>query len=273
MEELCKNKRFANVLIILLLSGSLFLLGLFFNAAKQHSFIGRDIQALTTISVTGEGESFVTPDTAELSFSVSKDAKTYTVAQETTTENINKIVAYLKEMKIDEKDIKTTEYSVYPKYEYQKAVTCLDYNMNGYCPEGKQILVGYTVSQSVDLKIRKDNLDKVGAILVAIGEKGATNISGLTFTVDDKKTAEEEVRNKAILDAQEKAKVLAEKLGVSLTRVVNYSEGGAMPYYDRAAGGMMKTMSLSAPEAAPAPSIPTGENKFTSTVTITYEIQ
>jgi len=270
MEELCKNKRFANVIIILLFSGSLFLLGLFFNGLKQYTFIGRDIPALTTINVTGEGEVFAKPDIVNISFSVSKDAKTVAEAQKVSTENINKIMAYLKEMKVEDKDIKTTDYSVYPKYEYQKAVACLDYNMNGYCPQGKQILTGYTVSQSVEVKIRK--IDDAGNILVAIGEKGATNVSGLNFVVDKKKEIEASARNKAIQDAQEKAIILANSLGVKLTRITSYSEGGATPYYGLG-GGMMKTADFAGAEAAPAPSIPVGENKFISNVTITYEIQ
>ncbi len=270
METLFKNKRFVNVLIILFFSLSLFLLGLFLNGIKQYSFIGRDIPALTTISVTGESEVFAKPDVVELSFSVSKDAKTVGEAQKNSTEKINEIISYLKDMKVDDADIKTTDYSVYPKYEYQRAVSCLGM-MNGYCPDGKQILVGYTVNQTVDIKVRK--IDDAGKILVAIGDKGATNVSGLNFTVDKKKEVEADARNKAIQDAQKKADVLAKNLGVKLTRVINFSEGQApTPYYGMG-GGMMKTASFAAPEAAPAPSIPVGENKFTSNVTITYEIQ
>ncbi|MCX6735890.1 MAG: SIMPL domain-containing protein [Candidatus Parcubacteria bacterium] len=270
MEILFKNKRFVNVIIILLFSASLFLLGLFLNGVKQYSFIGRDIPALTTISVTGESEVFVKPDVVELSFSVSKDAKTVGEAQKTSTEKTNEIISYLKEMKIDDADIKTTDYSVYPKYEYQRAVSCLGM-MNGYCPDGKQILVGYTVNQTVDIKVRK--IDDAGKILVAIGDKGATNVSGLNFTIDKKKEVEADARNKAIQDAQKKADVLAKNLGVKLTRVINFSEGQApTPYYGMG-GGMMKTASFAIAEDTPAPSIPVGENKFTSNVTITYEIQ
>lgn len=270
METLFKNTKFINVVVILFFSLSLFLLGLFLNGVKQYSFIGRDIPALTTINVTGEGESFAKPDIAEVSFSVMKEAKTVAEAQKNATEKINAIMAYLKEMKIEDKDIKTTDYSVYPKYEYQKAVACLDFNLNGFCPEGKQILTGYTVSQTVDVKIRK--IEDSGAILASLGDKGATNISDLNFTVDKKKEIEADARSKAIRDAQQKADVLAKDLGVKLTRVVSFSEGSTrVPYYSTSAG--MKTASFDMMEPLPVPTVSMGENKFTSSVTITYEIQ
>jgi len=273
METLFNNKRFVNVLIVLLFSASLFLLGLFFNGVKEYSFIGRDIPALTTINVTGEGESFAKPDVAEVSFSVTKEAKTVAEAQKTATEKTNAIISYLKDMKIEDKDIKTTDYSVYPKYEYQKAVTCLDFNLNGFCPEGKQILVGYTVSQSVSVKIRK--IEDSGNILTSIGDKGATNVSNLSFTVDKKKEVEAGARNKAIEDAQQKADVLAKNLGVKLTRIVSFSEGSApTPYYGNyGIGGGMKTASFGMTDSVSIPAVSVGENKFTSSVTITYEIQ
>ena len=271
MDELFKNKKVVQVVIMLFFAATLYLVGLMLNNFKLNGFIGRDIPAVTTINVAGEGESFKKPDIAELSFSVNQEAKTVAQAQKTSTDKVNVIMSYLKDtMKIADKDIQTTNYSVQPKYDYQKAVACLDFNMNGYCPEGKQILVGYTVDQTISIKIRK--LDDAGAILVAIGEKGATNIGGLNFTVDDKKGVEADARGKAIKDAQTKANILAKSLGVTLTRIISYTEGENVPMYGYGAGVMMKTADASR-EAVPAPSIPVGENKFVSNVTITYEIQ
>ena len=271
MDELFKNKKVVQVVIMLLFAATLYLVGLMLNNFKLNGFIGRDVPALTTISVSGEGEAFAKPDTTEFSFSVSQDAKTVASAQKITTEKTNDIIAYMKKMKVEDKDITTTDYSVNPKYEYQKAVACLDNNMNGYCPEGKQILVGYTVSQSVDVKIHK--IDDVGAILTAIGEKGATNVSGLSFTVDQKKTYEAKARDNAIQEAQAKAETIADSLKVTLTRVTSFSEDGNASIYPMAKSMTNNADFAMAPASAPAPTISTGENKFTSNVTITYEIQ
>lgn len=266
MNELFQNKRFVNSLVILLLSGSLYMVGQFLNGVKAYSFIGRDNSVPATINVSGTGEVFVKPDIAELSFSVAKEAKTVVEAQKASAEKINEIMAYLKESGIEEKDIKTENYSLNPKYEYQQRVMqtiC----MNGYCPpEGKQVLVGYEVSQTISVKIRK--IDDAGKILVAVGDKGATNISSISFSVDKKDAVEADARDKAIKDAESKAKVLADSLGVKITRVTSFSESGNTSVYSRfeAAGAMLKTADV-------APSIPTGENKFVSNVNIVYEIQ
>lgn len=267
MIEAFQNKRFVGSLVILVLSGSIYLVGQFLNGIKEYSFIGLTPSSPATINVSGDGEMFVKPDIAELSFSVSKEAKTVVEAQKASAEKINEIMAYLKESGIEDKDIKTENYNLNPKYEYQQRVIqtiCV----NGYCPpDGKQVLVGYEVSQSISVKIRK--IDDAGKILVAVGDKGATNISGISFTVDKKDAIEAAARDKAIKDAQEKAKVLADSLGVKITRVVSFAESGNMPVYSRfnmAEGVMLKSADV-------APSLPTGENKFTSNVSIVYEIQ
>lgn len=269
MNELFQNKRFVRSLVVLFLSGSLYMVGQFLNGVKEYSFIGRDPASPSIINVSGTGEISVKPDIAELSFSVVKEAKTVSEAQAASTEKINEIMAYLKESGIDtEKDVKTEGYSLYPKYEYQQRVMAM-VCPNGYCPpEGKQVLTGYEVSQTISVKIRK--IDEAGKILVAVGDKGATNISGISFTVDEKDAVEADARAKAIEDAQEKAKVLAASLGVKITRIINFSESGSVPYRYEAfgMGGAAKSMDM-----AIAPSIPTGESKFTSNVSITYEIQ
>jgi uncharacterized protein YggE len=75
----------------------------------------------------------------------------------------------------------------------------------------------------------------------------------------------------AIDEAKEKAKVLSKDLGVSLVRIVNFSENGNIPMmYGK---GMMATDSVASAPVAPSPELPTGENKITSNVTITYEIR
>jgi uncharacterized protein YggE len=141
--------------------------------------------------------------------------------------------------------------------------------MNMVCsPQGKQVLTGYEVSQQVDVKIRK--IDDAGKILGGLGEKGATDVSGLTFKVEKEDELRAKARAEAITKAKEKADKLAKDLGVELVRIVYYNEGGASPLYNFA-----RTMSADAGNTMEktSPPIPTGENKFVSNVTIVYEIK
>lgn len=216
-----------------------------------------------SISVSGTGEAVSLPDVASFSFTVSADAKVVSDAQGAVTTKMNAILAGLKALGIEEKDIKTTDYSVWPKYIYTSTVC----SPNTICPPSRQIPDGYTANHSVSVKVR-ETLD-AGKALALVGENGATGLSSISFTVDDPDKIMEEARAEAIADAREKAEMLSEELDVRLVRVVGfYDNTGGAPYYAEGFGGdMLKSV------AAPAPTVPMGENKVTANVTITYEIR
>jgi uncharacterized protein YggE len=128
-------------------------------------------------------------------------------------------------------------------------------------------LTGYEVSQTILVKVRKT--EDAGTILAKIGALKVENISGLDFVVDNIDVIEAQARDKAILDAKQKAEKLSKSLGINLSHIVNFYESGNTPIYAYAG------VSLDAKMASPSvpPQIPTGENKIVSNVTITYEIR
>lgn len=204
-----------------------------------------------TITVSADGKVFAKPDIGQISLSVTREAKTVSEAQKQSAEAMNKVVAFLKGAGIDDKDIKTTNYNIYPKYDYYK---------------GKQTFLGYEVSQSLEIKIR--NLEKSGDIIAGATDNGANIVGGLNFTIDDPNALKAEAQKQAIEKAEAKAKELASNLGVRLGKLMNFSENGYVPpiYY-------AKSEALGMGGGSVAPSIPTGENEITSTVSLTYEIK
>ena len=224
---------------------------------------GETDPAYNSISVTGEGESVAVPDIATFYFTVSSDGKTASAAQELVTTKMDAILLELKNQGIEEKDIKTTDYSVFPKYRYETKM------MMSPPISGRQVSDGYTANHSITVKVR--DTEKAGTLLALVGEKGATYVSGLSFDIDDRDALIDEARAEAIKDAKDKAKILSRELGVKLVRVVSFYDntgGGSTPYYAEGMGGdMIKSSS------APAPTIPAGENKIKITVSITYEIR
>ena len=246
---------------------ALFLLAATLYAFQSMRFIGSGVSATNTITVSGEGEIFAVPDIATFSVTIEERADTVEAAQETATEKSNDIIAYLKEQGIDEKDIRTADYSAYPRYEYSERICA----SNMYCPPGDQVLAGYTVSQTLSVKVR--DTDKAGGVLSGVGSRGASQVSGLSFTIDDEDELNLEVRGMAIDDARTKAAELAKQLNVRLIRVVGFSENGSYPPmpYAYGMGGDVAVRSEAALKIAP--DIPTGENKIISSVTITYEIR
>ncbi|MFH1455074.1 MAG: SIMPL domain-containing protein [bacterium] len=219
---------------------------------------GSDIQK-DTIVVSGKGELTVKPDIANVSFSVMEESMDVAKASDAVNTKMAKIIESLKTNGVDEKDIKTTGYNIYPRYDYVSAQT--------YPYNGKQVLAGYDVTQSISLKIR--DLTKAGKVVTDLGTLGVTDMSGLNFTNDKYDDLVKQARDEAITQARSEAKKLAKALGVRLVKIVGYSEGGNYPvYYDRAVMSAAP-MSKGGAEAV----LPTGENKITSNISITYEIK
>jgi uncharacterized protein YggE len=229
-----------------------------------HDWRG-DNRIVNTITVSGKGEVVVIPDIATVSFGVTAENADVSKAQTESATKINKIMEFLKAKGIEAKDIKNINYSIYPRYDYTKVTQAYPYG-------GKQVLAGYTVSQTVEVKIHKDLLPKVGEILSGVGEFGVTDVSGLTFSVDKIDAEKNKARDEAIKDARAQAKVLADELGVKLVKITSFSENGNYPMYY----GMDSKVMAAAPMGmggGVSPEIPTGENKITSSVVITYEIR
>jgi uncharacterized protein len=263
--------RLARFGVVFFLALTFFVIILSVKALKEFHYIGYDPGATKNmITVHGEGEAFAVPDVATFTFTISEDAATVAAAQAKMNEKMKSALAVVKDAGIEDKDVKTVDYSVYPKYEYQatsgaaSTAICID----GNCPIRKQVLVGYTVTQSIQVKIRKT--DSVGDVLTKVAATGISNVSGVDFTIDDQKKIESDARASAITDAKGRAQTLAAQLGVRLVRIVSFSESGNYPYpiYDKAI-----SMSAGIGGAAAAPTqLPVGQNKITSNVDITYEI-
>jgi hypothetical protein len=236
------------------------------SSLKGLRYVGAGVPSTNTITVSGEGEVFAVPDIASFSVSVREEASDVETAQAAAAEKMNAIISYLKDSGVEDRDIKTINYNVYPRYEYRESI-CRE----GYCPpSGDRELVGFEVSQTLSVKVR--DTERAGDILSGVGSRGASDVSGLSFTIDEEDALLAEARAQAIEDARGKAKELADDLNVRLVRVVGFSEYGGDPYY-KATFDMALGAAESSVRAAPAPSLPTGENKIISNVSVTYEIR
>lgn len=258
MMEECKigNKP---LLKLLILSAAVFLGVL--SVAKLIDIQGKLTETQNTITVSGTGTIYAKPDLALVSLSVITEAKTVAKAMADNTEKMNAIIGFVKEKGVEDKDLKTTNFNIYPRYEYENK-DCSLY----YCPPGKRVLTGYTINQSLEVKMR--DMEKIGEIIEGATTAGANEVGNLQFTIDNQDELKKQAREDAIEKAKAKAKELAKLLGVRLVRINSFSESSVLPYYFNA----KEAMGLGG--AAPAaPQIETGENKIEVTVSITYEIR
>lgn len=212
-------------------------------------------QPIPTILVSGEGKVTIKPDIATFTIGVVKTDKDLGAAQKEAADIMTKATALLKEKGVEEKDIKTTAYNIYPQYDWRQS---------------GRVFLGYEVRQTAEVKVR--DLAKVGEILGAVGSVGANEVGSLAFSVDNPEKAKEDARAKAIEDAKKKAERLSKDLGVHLKKIVSYSEsdGGGYP------GPIYMKDSYSAAgmgSSAPVPPVTAGENEVRINVSITYEIR
>lgn len=256
---LVMGKRVMGVLLCLFM---VVLIAYFFvstqNKAKEGMYIGQEVSFKNTITVSDSAEVYAKPDLATTTATVVSEGKTVALALKDNTEKMNKITDFLKSQKVEEKDMKTTGFNIYPRYEYPS-------------PSYKRIFMGYEVRQSLLIKIR--DLEAVGKIIEGVTNAGTNEMTDLQFTIDKPEELKNQARQEAIQKAKAKAQALASQLGVSLIRVSGFSENAngvyPQPYYmDKAVMGM----GVGGAESSIAPQIQTGENKIEVSVSITYEI-
>ncbi len=243
---------------------ALFLLVATFSQWRSFQYIGAGIQPSDTITVSGEGKIFAVPDTATFTYTVDETAPDVAAAQAKATAASNAVITYLKAQGVKDADIQTSSYSVNPQYHYGTQV-CPNY---GPCQSPEKIITGYEVSETETVKVT--DISKAGTLLSGVGTHGISDVSGLNFTVANQDSINAQARDKAIADAKSKAGALASSLGVSLVRIVSFSDngGGPGPMYEKAAGAMPLSS-----DAATAPEIAVGQNSVISDVSITYEIR
>ena len=234
---------------------------------KSISYVGKSDQIINSITVSGKGDVVAIPDIATFSFSVTETGATVAEAQALATTKTSAALKAVKDAGVADTDVQTTSYAINPHYEYKEGVCTQMYPST--CTSGKSVLTGYEVSQTIQVKVR--DLAKAGTIFSSIGSLGVQNVNGLSFAIDKPDALKEAARSKAILQAQQKAIVLAQQLGVTLVRVTGFYDSGDQP--TPIVYGMGATMMDAKVASAPVPEISAGEQKVTSNVTVTYEIQ
>ncbi len=162
-------------------------------------------------TVSGAGKATGIPDTAQLSLGVTKTAPTVIDAQTQVNTVTNKIVEDLKRLGIEEKNIKTTNYSINPNYDFGG---------------GRQNITGYTVTQTLEINVTP--IDIANKAIDAATADGANLVGGVNFIFNDKtkKELEEKARTEAVKMAKEKAESLAKATGIKLGKIIDVQESG-----------------------------------------------
>ena len=204
-----------------------------------------------TLSVNGTGTTFLAPDMASISIGVRVENEDAAKALSLNNEQAEQILAALETLGVAEKDIRTSNFSIY---------TMENYN------EYEQVDGGsFAVENTLYVVVR--DLDQLGEILGTVIGAGANNIYGIQFDVADKADALAQARELAVANAKVQAEELARLAEVELGDIQTISPfGGSFPtpYY----GEFVETQN----QAAIVP-ISSGQLTLTVDVNIVYEIR
>jgi len=153
---------------------------------------------------------------------------------------------------VEDKDLRTTNFSIYPSQQYDAA--------------GKSTGTTYMVDNTVYVTVR--NLDGLGSLLDDTIAAGANSINSIQFDVADKTAAVKEARAKAVEDAKTQAKELADAAGISLGGIqsISFYDNSPVPMAAGKGGG-------GGAMADTAVSIQPGQLTISVSVSITYDIK
>ncbi len=210
-----------------------------------------------TIQVNGQGEITVAPDIAYVNLGVFAKASTAHAAQEEVSRTLAKIEKVLyDDYKIAKKDVKTTNFHVHPEYSYEDRKA--------------PVINGYQATHIVTVSYRE--LGKLGNLLDAVSKAGANRIDSVQFSTEKGEEYQLQAIEKAMSNAEAKAKVIAKYAGKDVKGIVHVNQSGtngvpiAYSEYAKMAP-MAADMGMSAGGAAVAP----GELKLSASVNVTFE--
>ena len=232
------------LIVMLLLSISASTLPFFASNADT----GEGDEEMRTVTVSGSGEIVVAPDLAYIDLGVQTKNPDAALAQSENADLMTKVINAIKAAGIDEKDIKTTGYSLYQTYDYGI--------------EGERSDPYYVANNIVNVKIR--DVDAVGEIIDIASKAGSNSINSIRFALEDDSVYYQEALKLAMESAKGKATAIMDTFDKvpGIPSSVSESSGGGNLYYDYYPA--KAAMEASTP-------IESGEITISASVSVTYD--
>ncbi len=207
----------------------------------------------TTFDVQAEGKVTAIPDTATVNLGIQINKPTVKAAQKEANEKINKITNELKRIGVEDKYIKTTDYRIYPNYDYISGRKINGYNIN------------------IKLEIKVKDFEKINKVIDKSTELGANQIGSLEFIIDDERLEElkMEARKEAIKKAKRKAEQIAKIGGLRIGKLINIIEKDISSYQPRPL--LFKEAGSAIEEDEEETQIQPGESEIIVSVVLSYE--
>lgn len=181
------------------------------------------------IVVSGEGVVKATPDQAWISIGAESRSKLSKDAQQRNAEAMTAVMQKIAAFGIMKDAIKTTAIDLQMEFDYAN---------------GKQTPRGYVARNTVEVRV--DELPKLGDVLDAVVNSGATNLHGVRFDVKQRDQLEAAALQMAVKNASAKAQAIAQGSNRAVDRILKIEEvssgGGPVP--------MMRQMAMARADTA-----------------------
>lgn len=206
----------------------------------------------TLLNVSATGKTSRVPDIANFSTGVVTRAADANTAMRDNANQMDKVIKALRAAGIPERDIQTSGINLNPDYNYRENQT----------PQ----ITGYSANNTLNVKVR--DLSKLGKIMDILVASGANQLNGPNFSIDDEAGATNDARKSALKEAQARAEMYAQTLGLRVRRIVSIDEQSSGGFYPRP----MAVRAQAADMAGKATQVMPGESEIAVTLNVQFEL-
>ena len=177
----------------------------------------QEVKPIPQISVSGEGKVKAVPDQAFISVTVETKGTNATSVKKQNDETIEKVIQFIKKIKLPKEDVQTKRISLNPQYDYEKKKH------------------NYNATQTLEILLK--DLAQYDALMEGLVDAGINRINTVEFKTSQLTQYQSEARKLAMKEAKQKAEdyvsVLAQKIGKALTISDNSQAYYPQPMYER----------------------------------------
>ncbi|HEV8393263.1 MAG TPA: SIMPL domain-containing protein [Vicinamibacterales bacterium] len=206
----------------------------------------------SVVVVSGEGLVQATPDRAWIMVSAESRAPSPREAQRRTADLMRPVFDALRSARVPDEAVRTTGYDLQQEFDFTN---------------GKRVARGYVARNSVEVRV--DDVGRVGELLEAVVNQGATSVSGLRFDMKDQAKLEREAVRRAVTNARLKAEAAAAGAGRALDRLLRIQEAGSTP----PPVPMPFARAVVAEAGGGAPPVAAGQIEVRAQVTVTFSLK
>ena len=184
------------------------------------------------IHVRATGTAAAVPDLAIISLGVESVEITASEARGKAANAMADVTHVLEDAGVEERDIQTQYFNISPRYQSVRVTQCHD-DENAELPASgdencttiwEQRLVGYAVTNQLSVRVR--DLEETGTIIDRVTDAAGdlVRVNGISFTIEDNESLQDEARVEAMAEMQRKASMMADLAGVGLGKLVHLEE-------------------------------------------------